>query len=167
MRIRPQLFAAIASTVTLSVTGLALAAGVAGSFASAGSLPRCKTGSIHLVVERSEAAATQAVAFVAVLNTGSACLVHATASLSVVADGRKLDAVRGNPVTYAANWVLRRGRTLLFDAWWANWCGNRQKSRFRARSVFGQTTASAAYPVLPLCLSPHHPSDLTGVVLAR
>lgn len=161
------MFAVIASAVTVIITGLSLAGGAAGGSRLLSSLPRCATRAIHVVRQRSEGTATQAVTFVAVLNTGPACALHAAASLTVVEDGKKLSAVRGNPVTYEANWKLRRGQTLLFDAWWGNWCGGRQRSRFRARATVGKSTASAPYSVLPVCLSSRHPSDLTGVLLSR
>lgn len=167
MRIRQRLSAAAASAVSLTGGCLAVAGAAAGSSRAISSLARCATGTIDLVPERTEGTATQAVAFVAVLNTGAACALRTAASLTVLDDGKKLDAVRGNPVTYEANWKLRHGRTLLFSAWWGNWCGGHQKSRFKARSAVGTSTVSVAYSVLPVCLSSHHPSRVTGVLLAH
>lgn len=153
-----------ATALTVIIGGLNVAGVAAGNSESVSSRPRCATRAAHVVPERTEGTATQAVAIVDVVNTGPACEARIRASLTVVRGGHKLDAVHGNPVAYESDWQLRHGRTMLFAAWWGNWCGGGHKSRFRARAAFGPSTATSVYSVLPACLSRHHPSQLTGVL---
>jgi hypothetical protein len=124
--------------------------------------PRCADASIRLVLPQTQGTATQAVAFLSVRNRAAACRLVATASLSVTRDGARIGAVSGNPVTYRINETIGHGMTMLFDAWWANWCATRSGS-FRARGVLGRKSGWAGYRYLPVCLSASHPSSLRGV----
>lgn len=124
--------------------------------------PRCANASIDLVLPQTQGTATQAVAFLSVRNRAVACRLVTTASLSVTRDGARVGAVRGNPVTYRINETIGHGTTMLFDAWWANWCATRSGS-FRARGVLGTKSGWAGYRYLPVCLSASHRSSLRGV----
>ncbi len=140
---------------------LALALAATQARATTGPL-RCANASIGLVLPKTEGTATQAVAFLSVRNRAAACRLVATASLSVTRNGARVGAVRGNPVTYRIDETIGHGTTMLFDAWWANWCATRSGS-FRARGVLGTKSGWAGYHYLPVCLSASRPSSLRGV----
>jgi hypothetical protein len=134
------------------------------SLASAAATPATLacTAATPLVIEPStQGTATQAVAFVAVLNDGSACRVDAIATLTVTQAGRPVRSILGNPVRETIHATIGHGITTLFDAWWANWCGNRRA--FRAQATFGPGSASGPYQVLPECITRSAPSRLRPV----
>jgi hypothetical protein len=101
------------------------------------------------------------VAFLSILNRGVACRLIATASLTVVRHGARVVSIRGNPVSYRINQTIAHGATMLFDAWWSNWCGSRSDA-FRVRGVIGALTASGPYNVLPECLGARASSRLAS-----
>jgi hypothetical protein len=124
-------------------------------------LARCSTSSLHLVLPRTQGTATQAVAFLSVSNRGGSCKLIATSSLTVMHNRARVAAIRGNPVSYTIKQTIAHGTTMLFDAWWANWCASRS-GLFRVRGVLGTITATAPYNVLPACLGASAPSRLRG-----
>ncbi len=136
---------------------------VAGQHADAANAPaRCPNGSVRLVLGKTEGTATQMVAFLSVLNRGVACQLITAASLTVMHKGVRVPAIRGNPVSYRVNQTIGHGTTMLFDAWWENWCGSRS-GPFRVRGALGAQTATAPYPYLPDCIGASGPSRLRGV----
>jgi hypothetical protein len=129
----------------LAVSALSLAGAVATP-----ATPACSAATPLVIEPSTQGTATQAVAFVSVLNDGSACQVEAVATLTVVQAGRLVRSILGNPVRETIRATIRHGVTPLFDAWWANWCGNR--GPFRALATFGSGSASGPYQVLPTCI---------------
>jgi hypothetical protein len=130
--------------------------------ADAATAPTCANAALSLVVPRTEGTATQAVAFVELRVRGRACRIgDAVAALTVVRHGARVPSIRGNPVRYRIAGTFEPGTWMLFDVWWANWCGAR--GGFRARATMGPLSASAPYEVMPYCDSPGSPSSLHGV----
>jgi hypothetical protein len=91
-----------------------------------------------------------------------ACRLVATASLTVTRNRVRVTSIRGNPVTYRIDETVGHGTTMLFDAWWANWCATRSGA-FRARGVLGRKSGWAGYRYLPVCLDASSRSSLRGV----
>ncbi len=136
---------------------------VAGQHADAANAPaRCPSGSVRLVLGKPEGTATQMVAFLTAFNRGTECKLATAASLTVIRGGVRVAAIRGNPVSYRINQTINHGTTMLFDAWWANWCGSRSGA-FRVRGALGALTAAAPYPYLPVCIAASEPARLRGV----
>jgi hypothetical protein len=125
--------------------------------------PACAAATPLVIEPSTQGTATQAVAFVSVLNNGGACRVDAIASLTVMQAGRPVRSILGNPVRETIRTTIGHGITPLFDAWWANWCGNGRP--FRALAAFGSGSASGPYHVLPECLAHTSASRLRAVPL--
>jgi hypothetical protein len=147
----------------MSIPVVILVVGVIGAqhADASNTLARCSNRSLQVVLPRTEGTATQAVAFLSILNRGVACRLIATASLTVVRHGARVVSIRGNPVSYRINQTIAHGATMLFDAWWSNWCGSRSDA-FRVRGVIGALTASGPYNVLPECLGARASSRLAS-----
>lgn len=142
---------------------VAVAVVIAARQADASSAPaRCSNGSLRVIVEPTQGTAAQAVAFLSVANAGGACRLLATGSLTVMRNGSRVASIRGNPVSYRIEQTINRGTTMLFDAWWANWCATRTGD-FAVRGVLGALSASGPYHVLPECIGAGKPSRLHGV----
>ena len=124
--------------------------------------PRCASSSLSVVAPRPQGTATQMVAFVSILNRGVACRLEATASLTVTRNAAPVTSIRGNPASYRINQRIGAGTTVLFDAWWGNWCASRS-GPFRAVGAVGKLRAAASYPYLPVCIGAGHVSSLRGV----
>jgi hypothetical protein len=152
--------------------GLAISAGIAVSLAlallavqalaSSTAPPACAWRSVSLVLPASQGTATQSVAFLSVRNAAVRCRLVASASLTVTRNGTRVRSIRGNPVSYRVDETIGHGTTMLFDAWWGNWCATRRGS-FRARGVLGTKSGWAGYRYLPVCLGDSSPSRLRGV----
>jgi hypothetical protein len=140
------------------------AVGVAVQHAEASTTPAapCAESSLRVVVPRTEGTATQIVAFLSVANRGGRCQLVTSTSLIVIRNGARVASIRGNPVSYRINQTIGHGTTVLFDAWWGNWCADRSGS-FRVRGVLGAMSATAPYLILPLCIGASEPSRLRGV----
>jgi hypothetical protein len=119
-------------------------------------------GSLRVVLPRTEGTATQAVAFLSVSNDSRSCQLVETASLTVMRSGARITSIRGNPVSYRINETIAHGATMLFAAWWANWCASRS-GIFRVRASLGMLATTGPYNVLPECLGASTPSRLRGV----
>ena len=102
------------------------------------------------------------VAFVSIRNRGVACLLQATASVTVTRNAARVTSIRGNPASYRISETIGTGTTMLFDAWWGNWCASRSRP-FRAVAAVGTLRAGAPYPYLPVCIDARHHSSLRGV----
>jgi hypothetical protein len=124
--------------------------------------PACAWRSVSVVVPLTEGTATQSVAFLSVRNRAAPCRLVASASLTVTRNGATVTSIRGNPVSYRVDETIGHGTTLLFDAWWANWCTTRSGS-FRAHGALGPKSGWAGYRYLPVCLGASSPSSLRGV----
>jgi len=121
---------------------------------------------VSVVLPAAQGTATQAVAFLSVRNGAAPCRLVASASLTVTRNGTRVTSIPGNPVTYRVDETIGHGTTMLFDAWWANWCATRSGT-FRARGVLGTKSGWADYHYLPVCLGASFPSSLRGVRYAR
>jgi hypothetical protein len=124
--------------------------------------PACAWGSLSVVLPAAQGTATQSVAFLSVRNGAAACRLVATASLTVTRNRVRVTSIRGNPVTYRIDETIGHGTTLLFDAWWANWCAARSGA-FRAHGVLATLSGWAGYRYLPVCLRASSTSSLRGV----
>lgn len=139
----------------LAVAALLLLAGswwLAPHAARASGLRACGARAVTPLVYSLEGTATQVVAFVGVENHGPACGLRGVLSFAVLEGGR-IARVRGNPIIHRLVRDFAHGRTVLFDVWWANWCGSPRVSRFSARVALGRARDTARYPLLPVCLS--------------
>ena len=85
-------------SVSLAVL-VALAAAVAHARA-ASATPRCANSSLSVEAPGPEGTAQQMVAFVSIRNRGVACLLQATASLTVTRNAARVTSIRGNPASY-------------------------------------------------------------------
>ena len=117
---------------------------------------------MRLLAPQTQGTATQAVAFVAVRNSGAACSFTAPVSLTVVDRGRRVRSVDRNPISAVLKGGLPHGILTLLDVWWSNWCGTR--ATFDARATFASQVRTAPYRVLPVCISRGSPSRLHPVV---
>jgi hypothetical protein len=129
-----------------------------------GGLPRCSLNSLRLVMEKTEGAAEQAVAFLDLVNRGAACRLSGTATMTVARNGATIGTIRNNPVTYPMNRTVAKGTTMLLNVWWMNWCGQRNGA-FRVQGTLGQLSASGRFNYLPVCIHASAPSRLTGSLL--
>jgi hypothetical protein len=123
--------------------------------------PACREGQLSLLTPQTQGSASQQVVFVGLRNSGAACRLTATASLTVAQDGLRVASILGNPVRYRIVGTFARGEVWLFDAWWSNWCGDRRA--FRARAVMGPLTATGPPRQPPPCLGAASASRLKGV----
>jgi hypothetical protein len=128
--------------------------------------PACAWSSLSIVLPAAQGTATQSVAFLSVRNRAAPCRLVATASLTVTRDVLRVASIRGNPVTYRIDETIAHGTTMLFDAWWGNWCATRSGT-FRVRGVLGTKSGWAGYHYLPVCLGASSPSSLRGVRYAN
>jgi hypothetical protein len=123
--------------------------------------PACREGQLSLVTPQTQGTASQQVVFVGLRDSGVACRLTATASLTVAQDGLRVASILGNPVRYRIVGTFARGKVWVFDAWWSNWCGDRRS--FRARAVMGTLTATGPPRQPPPCLGAASASRLKGV----
>jgi len=145
-----------AAIVALALSGaLATAAG-------AGQAKACAGGQLRLLAPVTQGTATEALASVSLQNRGAACRLAATITVAVLEHGARVTAIRDNPVSVRVSGALSHGTTLVLNAWWSNWCGNRRA--FTARAALGSAVASRRFSVLPYCDTPGAPSRLQGVL---
>ena len=111
---------------------------------------------------QTQGTATQAVAFVAIRNSGAACSFTAPASLSVVDHGRRVRSLDPNLISAVLKGGLPYGIVALLDVWWSNWCGT--SVMFDARATFASQVRAGPYRVLPVCISRGSPSRLHPVI---
>jgi hypothetical protein len=111
---------------------------------------------------QTQGTATQAVAFVAIRNSGAACSFSAPASLTVVEQGARVRSVDRNPIGAGLKGGVPHGIVTLLDVWWSNWCGTR--AAFDARATFASQVRAGRYRVLPACISRGSPSRLHPVL---
>jgi hypothetical protein len=144
--------------------GTAVVAGIvsAAAIGAAQTLAECSPGQVRLMTPQTQGTATQAVAFVAIRNSGSACSFTAPVSLTVVDDGARVRAIDPNPISAVLKGALPHGVVALLDVWWSNWCGTR--GVFDARATFASQVRAGPYRVLPECISHVSSSRLRPVV---
>jgi hypothetical protein len=123
--------------------------------------PPCAPRQLRLEAPVMQGTATQAVASVTIVNRGEACLLVASTTLTIRRDGARVASIISNPVRLRIDGTLYHGTTLLYNAWWSNWCGAR--SGLRALATVGALAASARYRVLPVCNTRRSPSRLQGI----
>ena len=117
---------------------------------------------MHLMAPQTQGTATQAVAFVAIRNSGAACSFTASASLTVVDHAGRVRSIYRNPIGAVVTGGLPHGIVTLLDVWWSNWCGARVM--FDARATFASQVRAGPYRVLPECISRGSPSRLHPVL---
>ena len=125
-------------------------------------LPECSGGQLRLLAPQTQGTATQAVAFIAIGNSGAACGFTAPVSLTVLVRDRRVRSIDPNPISAVLKGGLPHGIVTLLDVWWSNWCGER--AMFDARATFASQVRTAPYRVLPVCLGRGSPSRLHPVV---
>ena len=144
-----------------AVAAGALGAGAVAPAGAAHAAPPCTLRQLHLAAPITQGTATQAVASVTIVNRGVACLLATSTTFTVRRDGARVAAIVSNPVRLRIDGTLYRGSTLLYNAWWSNWCGARRG--LRALATVGALTSSARYRVLPVCDTRGAPSRLEGI----
>jgi hypothetical protein len=117
--------------------------------AAAPGVPVCPGATPLLIEPQTQGTSSEAVAFVTVLNGGSACHVHAVVGVAVVRGGRVVRSIRGNPVSERLGGTVRRGVTTVLGVWWSNWCGDRHAFRARATEI-GASGGDGARLAAPL-----------------
>ena len=123
--------------------------------------PPCAPRQLSLEAPVTQGTAGEAVASITVVDRGVACRLATSTTLTIRRDGATVASIVGNPLRLRIDGTLYRGSTLLYNAWWSNWCGER--NGLGARAAIGALRASARYRALPACDARRSPSRLEGI----
>jgi hypothetical protein len=122
--------------------------------------PACRSSQISQVLATPQGA-TQALAIPAKVRLvrGSACRLNTEASFSIRSAGGPVGSIKGNPVSWRIDALLRRDQPALRVFGWRNWCGRSQNLTFAIALPDGRATR----PIRdhPICVTRAFPSTLS------